>query len=74
MSDFTTTLQVTQFPEQAFQAINQVTAWWTQHLTGSSQNLGDAFSKKDNNKRWHHGFETEVPPIDATWKLNFYLN
>jgi len=51
MSDFTTTLQVTQFPEQAFQAINQVTAWWTKHLTGSSQNLGDAFSKKDNNKR-----------------------
>ncbi len=42
--DFTITLLVTQSPAQVFQAINQVTAWWTQHLTGNTQNLSDTFT------------------------------
>jgi len=42
--DFTTTIVVDQTPRQAFEAINNVTGWWTDNLEGKSHNEGDEFS------------------------------
>ncbi|SHG42376.1 Activator of Hsp90 ATPase homolog 1-like protein [Chryseolinea serpens] len=42
--DYTTTLTVDATAQEAFQAINNVTQWWTENLVGRSQKLGDEFT------------------------------
>lgn len=41
--DFTTTISVTQTPEQVFAAINNVRGWWSQAIDGSTDRLGAEF-------------------------------
>jgi hypothetical protein len=42
--DYTVAILVDQTPQKTFDAINNVTGWWTENLEGSSQKLGDEFS------------------------------
>ena len=42
--DYTATILVKTTANKAFQSINQVTAWWTENIVGSSEKLNDVFT------------------------------
>ena len=41
--DYMATILVKANANKAFQSINKVTAWWTENIEGSSENLNDVF-------------------------------
>ena len=43
-SDFTTTISVDQTPEEVFNVINNVPAWWTTNFEGHAEKLDDIFT------------------------------
>lgn len=42
--DYTISITVNATTKEAFKSINSVSKWWTENLTGSSQNLHDEFT------------------------------
>jgi hypothetical protein len=42
--NYNCTIVVNNTPEEAFESINRVSAWWTKNLEGSSQKLHDVFT------------------------------
>jgi hypothetical protein len=43
---FTTTIEVGQTPKEVFNAINNVTGWWTENLEGNWKKLNDEFTAR----------------------------
>lgn len=42
--DYTISITVNAAAKEAFKSINSVSKWWTENLTGNSQNLNDEFT------------------------------
>ena len=78
--DFTITIQVDQTPMDAFNAINDVRAWWPGEIEGSSTKLNDEFTYRY--KKFHYSKQKlieVIPGKKVAWlvtdsSLNFVEN
>jgi regulatory protein YycH of two-component signal transduction system YycFG len=78
--DFTTSIQVDQTPQEAFDAINNVSAWWPGEIEGNTKELNDEFTYRY--KKIHYSKQKLVEVIPGkrvVWlvtdsSLNFVEN
>jgi Activator of Hsp90 ATPase homolog 1-like protein len=71
-TDFTTTFLVDQTPEEAFEAINNVSEWWTGEpgIEGSTGKLGDEFTYRYEPHHYSKQKITElIPDKKVVWNV-----
>src|SRR5712692_5725932 len=69
-NDYTTSFTVDQSPEEVFDAINNVRAWWSQKIDGRTDQLGTEFKfhHKDVHRSTHKITEI-VPGKKVVWHV-----
>ncbi|HEX9503317.1 MAG TPA: SRPBCC domain-containing protein [Patescibacteria group bacterium] len=78
--DYNVSITVNATAQEAFNSINSVTRWWTEHLEGSSQRLNDEFTVRFGDVHVSTQKLVEViPDKKVVWlvtesKLNFVEN
>ena len=67
--DYNTTITVDATPQAAFQAINDVTKWWTEDLEGSTQRRNDVFTVHFGETYITHRIVEGTPGKKIVWRV-----
>lgn len=69
-ANFTASISVDQTPDEVFEAVTDVRAWWNGNITGATAELGDEFSFTDRGIRSSRIRLTEViPGRRVVWRV-----
>src|ERR1700747_602316 len=73
---YTASFAVSQTPEEAFAAINNVRGWWSGNIEGSTDKLGDVWTYRYEDVHYSKQKITElIPGKKVVWLvLDSYLN
>ncbi len=70
MNDFTTTFTVDASPQQVFDAIIDVRAWWIGDIEGETANVGDVFTyRHDPQHRSVQRVTESIPGVRVVWQV-----
>jgi hypothetical protein len=74
--NLTKTFAVTQSPQEAYDAINNVRAWWSGNIQGNTEKLGDEFTYRYEDVHYSKQQITQsIPGKKVVWHvLESYLN